>query len=410
MPDWSLDAIRNALTELGLEGWLLYDFRGSNPMALQAAGLQTSGTRRWFLWIPAQGEAQLLIHAIERNGFRHVNPQLDLRTRTYVSWQDLHVALADMLAPVRLIAMEYSPSNAIPYVDKVDSGMLELVRNVGQVDVVSSADLVQRFQAVLSAAQRDSHRQAAAIVLTVKDEALAQTAQCLTKAEDLDEFTLQTFISERLAHYGLDPEHAPLVAVNANAADPHYEPSATQTTPILPGDMLLIDLWGRARSSPDACFADITWTAYCGAQVPSRVNEVFQVVRQARDACLAFLQRGLQAGDTVYGYAADDACRQVIIEAGFGDYFIHRTGHSLGPAVHFSGVNIDNLETQDYRALVPHVLFTVEPGIYLPRFDFDGSGRARGLGIRSEVNCLVRNNDLEVTTLPLQEQVIPLLA
>ncbi len=409
MPAWSLDAMQTALASLGLEGWLLYDFRGSNPVALQAMGLQTSGTRRWFLWIPARGEAQLLIHAIEQNGFRSTNPALPVKTRTYVSWQDLHLALADMLAQVRVIAMEYSPSNAIPYVDKVDSGMLELVRNVGQVDVVSSADLVQMFQAVLSAAQVRSHREAAARVLAVKDEAFAETAQRLAREEEWDEFALQTFIGERLVHYGLETGHDALVAVNANAADPHYEPSARHTAPIRQGDMLLIDLWGRSRSSPDACYADITWTAYCGAKVPSRVAAVFQVVRQARDACLDFMQAGLRAGETVYGYAADDACRQVMIEAGFGPAFIHRTGHSLGPEVHFSGVNIDNLETQDYRALTPGVMFTVEPGIYLPRFDFDDSGRPRGLGIRSEVNCLVHADDLEVTTLPLQDQVVALL-
>lgn len=410
MPSWSLDAIQTALSRLGLEGWLLYDFRGSNPVALQAAGLQSSGTRRWFLWIPARGEAQLLIHAIERNGFRHTNPRLPVATHTYVSWQDLHLALAGMLAPVRVIAMEYSPSNAIPYVDKIDSGMLELVRNVGQVDVVSSADLIQMFQAVLSEAQKCSHRQAAEIVLKVKDEAFAETAQRLAREEDWDEFSLQQFIGERLAHYDLEAGHDALVAVNANAADPHYEPTPAQTAPIRPGDMLLIDLWGRSRAHPDTCYADITWTAYCGEKVPSRVADIFRVVRQARDACLEFIQTGLRAGETVYGYAADDACRQVMIEAGFGPDFIHRTGHSLGTELHFSGVNIDNLETQDYRALVPGVMFTVEPGIYLPRFDFDDSGRPRGLGLRSEVNCLVQAQDLEVTTLPLQDQVIPLLA
>ncbi len=410
MQAWSLPAIQSALAHLGLEGWLFYDFRGSNPVALRAMGLLSSGTRRWFLWIPVRGEAQLLIHAIERNNFRQINPQLSVETKTYVSWQDLHLALAEMLAGVKVIAMEYSPSNAIPYVDKIDSGMLELVRNVGQVDVVSSADLVQMFQAVLSETQLHSHRQAAEIVLTVKDEAFAETAWRLTHGQDLDEYTLQTFIGDRLAHYGLQPGHSPLVAVNANAADPHYEPSSQQTTPIRQGDMLLIDLWGRSVASPDSCFADITWTAYCGSEVPPRVNEVFQVVRLARDTCLEFMQTGLRAGETVYGYAADDACRQVMIEAGFGSAFIHRTGHSLGTEIHFSGVNIDNLETQDYRALVPGVLFTVEPGIYLPQLDFDESGQTKGLGIRSEVNCLVQSNNLEVTTLPLQDEVIPLLA
>lgn len=410
MTTWNLESLQPELRALGLDGWLLYDFRGSNPMAVQASGLPATGTRRWFLWVPAQGAAELLVHAIEAGTFTHFNPSLQANLHTYVGWLDLHQALARLLAHASNIAMEYSPGNAIPYVDKVDAGMLELVRTAGQVRVQSSADLVQKFQAVLTADQIRSHHQAAQAVLRVKDEAFALVGDRLRSGESLDELGLQRFIVERLEHYDLDPDHDPIVAVNAHAADPHYEPTPADAVPILPGDMLLLDIWGRPRSAADSCFADVTWTGYCGPDVPSGIDRVFQVVRRARDAALRFMREGIGRGETVYGYAVDDACRQVMIESGHGDHFIHRTGHSLGTELHFSGVNIDNLETQDYRALIPGVMFTIEPGIYMPDWEFGDAQGRRGLGIRSEVNCLVHPHALEVTTLPLQNEIIPLLA
>ena len=409
MQNWTLAAVQSALRTHGLDGWLLYDFRGSNPVAVQASGLPQTGTRRWFLWIPVQGSAQLLIHAIEQSTFTDFNPALQSVTTPYVSWRDLHAALGRMLTQARRIAMEFSPHNAIPYLDLVDGGMLDLVRTLGRVETVSSADLVQWFQATLTSAQADNHRQTAAQVLQVKDEALTHVANELTADRALDEFVLQEFIVARLLHRGLDPTHRPVVAVNAHAADPHYEPTAQRHSAIVPGDMLLIDLWGKSRGERDACFADVTWTAFCGASVPPRAARIFAVVRQARDACISYIQAGLRAGDRIRGCDADDICRQVIAEAGYEEHFIHRTGHSLGSELHFSGVNIDNLETEDSRSLAPGLLFTIEPGIYLPVCDFDDTGRNLGLGIRSEVNCLVREGDLEITTLPLQEWIVPLL-
>lgn len=407
--DWTLEALQAALAELALEGWLLYDFRGSNPVAVQASGLASTGTRRWFLWIPVRGPTEILVHAIEVSNFRHFNPGLQAAMTTYVSWQDLHAALARMLSGIRTVAMEYSPGNAVPYVDRVDGGVLDMVRAEGRVEVVSSADLVQRFQAVLSAGQVDSHRRAAARMMAIRDEAFAHAAAQLEAGLQLDEWILLDFILARMAHYGVEADHSPLVAVNGNAANPHYAPSAEHHAGIGRGDMLLLDLWGRMSGLPDACFADITWTAYCGAQVPDRVARVFSIVREARDACLDFIRTGLRAGNVIRGHEADDVCRRIIAAQGYGDRFIHRTGHSLGPEIHFSGVNIDNVETRDDRTLRPGIMFTIEPGIYLPELDFDDSGRARGLGIRSEVNCLVHAGDLEVTTLPLQTEVIPLL-
>jgi Xaa-Pro aminopeptidase len=224
----------------------------------------------------------------------------------------------------------------------------------------------------------------------------------------VDEYAVQQFILERFAALDLDPDHPPIVAVNANAANPHYAPGPDQSSPIRAGDMVLIDLWAKERATPGACFADITWTAFCGDEPPAKAQRIFEIVAAARDAAVAFVRERFAAGEPVYGYEVDDACRAVIQDAGYGEAFFHRTGHSLGTEVHFTGVNIDNLETQDRRRLMPGVLFTIEPGIYLPDDDFDGSMPAKGLGIRSEINCFVHEDRLEVTTLPLQGEVIKL--
>ncbi len=409
MQNWTLEAVQASLRTHHLDGWLLYDFRSSNPVAVQASGLDRTGTRRWFLWIPRQGAARLLIHAIEGSTFEDFNSQLRAEVSTYISWRDLHNSLNVLLADASTIAMEFSPNNAIPYLDLVDGGVLELVKGVGQVEIASSADLVQQFQAVLTAPQAENHRQTAVKVLQVKEETFTHVASELIAGRALDEYSLQEFIVGRLAHQGLDPTHRPLVAVNAHAADPHYEPTSRRHNKIALGDMLLIDLWGKNQGNLEAFFADITWTAFCGSNVPPKAAGIFSVVRQARDACISYIRTGLRTGQKIRGCDADDMCRQVITEAGYGQNFIHRTGHSLGTELHFSGVNIDNLETKDNRSLVPGLLFTIEPGIYLPSFDFDDSGRHLGLGIRSEVNCLVGERDLEITTLPLQEQIVTLL-
>ncbi|MBK8048200.1 MAG: aminopeptidase P family protein [Anaerolineales bacterium] len=305
--------------------------------------------------------------------------------------------------------MEYSPENAIPYVSYVDAGTMELVQRTVGAEIVSSADLVQLAQAVLSAAQIASHRRAAAQCLAVKDAAFAYIRATLGSGGALTEYAVQQFIVEQFVTANLDYEHPAIVSVNANAADPHYAPTAGAHRPIVRGDVVLIDLWARERATPVDCFADITWMGYVGAEVPDRVREIFGIVASGRDAAVRFIQERLPAGQPVHGYEVDDACRKVIAGAGYGDAFFHRTGHSLGVNTHFNGVNIDNLETRDRRRLIPHVMFTIEPGIYLPTFDFDGSPQPKGLGVRSEINCLVHNDRVEVTTLPLQEKVVPLL-
>ncbi len=407
----NLATLQKTLQDNSLDGWLLYDFRGANPVALHVAGLRNSGSRRWFLWLPAQGAPALLIHAIEASTFAAVRPELGASVDTYVGWRQLEEKLAALVkADGRRprIAMEYSPANAVPYVSLVDAGAKEMVEAATGAEIVSSADLVQLTQAVLSPAQVESHRRAAEVCLAAKDHAFDFIRSALRAERPITEYDVQQAILEFFAARDLDPDHPPIVAVNAHAADPHYAPTAERHSPIARGDVVLIDLWGRTRTSPDDCFADLTWTAYCGAEIPSDIERVFAIVAAARDEAVAFIQTGLDAGRPVHGYEVDDAARAVVEDAGFGAAFIHRTGHSLGSELHFRGVNIDNLETQDRRRLTPGVMFTVEPGIYLPEYVHSG-GRI-GLGIRSEINCLMHAGRVEVTTLPLQDAMIPLLA
>jgi Xaa-Pro aminopeptidase len=408
-----LSPVQEYLRSNQLDGWLLYDFRGLNPVALHVAGLSRSGSRRWFLWIPAEGRPCWLIHAIESATFAAVDPAVAGEMRQYVGWRQLEELIAQLVqtpqGPARRFAMEYSPDNAIPYVAYVDAGTKELVERVTGAEIVSSADLVQLVQAVLNEEQIASHRRAAAHCLAVKDLAFDLIRSRLAAGQPVTELEVQRLIVDYFQANDLDCDHPPIVAVNAHAANPHYAPSAATPTRIQPGDMVLIDLWARERRTPLDCYADVTWVAYAGAEPPPAVRRLFSVLATARDAAVTFCNQRLAAGEAVYGYEVDDVCREVIADAGYGDAFIHRTGHSLGVTGHYSGVNIDNLETRDRRSLIPHVMFTVEPGIYLPAFDFDGSFAPKGIGLRTEINCLVLPGRVEVTTLPLQQEIVTLM-
>jgi len=414
--------IQNYLQQNDLAGWLLYDFRGQNPIALHIAQLENSGTRRWFLWIPAQGDPTWLIHAIEGSTFAQVAEELQGDIRHYVGWQELEKMLRQTVTSVDdkplQIAMEYSPNGAIPYVSKIDAGIKEMVECSTGATIVSSADLVQFTQAVLTPEQIASHHRAAKHCLRIKDAAFAFIGQRLRGGQEVTEYSVQRFIADQFVQANLETDHDAIVAINAHATDPHYAPTAQHFSPIQIGDMVLIDLWARERNSPLDCYADITWTAYCGKEVPADINQVFDVVAGGRDRAVQAIQSQLDMGKPAYGYAIDDACRGFIADAGYGNYIIHRTGHSLGTSIHFNGANIDNLETQDRRQLIPGIMFTIEPGIYMPEYRFgnvqsstqDQSDQRVGLGIRSEINCIMHEGRVEVTTLPLQERVIPLLA
>ena len=388
--------IQTALTELKLEAWLLYDFRGMNPIAQNVAGLTDAHiTRRWFCLIPAQGEPKWLIHSIETSNFADVPGSI----AHYTGWQDLNEQTAVLLADVRNVAMEYSPHAAIPYISRVDAGTLEWIRSFG-VEVHTSADLAQRVEARLTEEQADGHQAAARLVLTAKDEAFTWIGEQLRAEKELTEYDVQQFILQRFEAMDLTSDHPPIVAVNANSRDPHYAPTATQTQPIKKGDFILIDLWAKQKA-PDAVFADTTWVAYAGTTVPERFVEIFEIVKGARDRAVAFIREKWAADEPIYGYAVDDCTRAYITEKGFGDFFIHRTGHNIGTAIHGNGVNLDNLETRDARVLIPGICFSIEPGIYLTEF-----------GVRTEIDVFLAGpgrDGVRVTTAPVQNQVLPLL-
>jgi len=387
-----LSEIQAAIRAEGLAGWLLYEFRGLNPIALDVLGIPAarSGSRRWACFIPAQGEPRWLVHAIELGGWQSVVPD----AMSYVSWADWREGLRTILGGAQRVAMEVSPGAAIPYVSRVDAGTVDLVRSLG-VEVATSADLVQVAQAVWTPEQLASHRWACAGLLAVKDATFAHVREGLAAGAAVTELGVLAFMTGQFQQRGLAGAGA-IAAVNGHAANPHYFPQPDTDTPVRRGDLLLIDLWAKS-SQPDAIYGDITWTAFMGTEPSARIRTVFEVVRQARDAAVTFIHQRLQAGQPVCGYEVDDVSRKIITDAGFGPYFIHRTGHSIGTSGHGNGVNLDNLETQDRRRLIPGVGFSVEPGIYLP---------AEGIGVRLEIDCYVGENDVEVTTLPLQNEIV----
>ncbi|HRW08227.1 MAG TPA: Xaa-Pro peptidase family protein [Caldilineaceae bacterium] len=414
MSGTKLQTIQTYLTDHQLDGWLLYSFWQINPIALAVAGLKSGGSRRWFLWLPAEGEPVWLVNAIEVQTPGRAAPEMQGKVHLYASWPALGKKLSEIVQgkggnPPR-IAMEYSPNNAIPYASWVDAGTKELVEQSTGAEIVSSADLAQLTLAVLSAEDVVAHTEAANRCLAIKDAAYALIADRVRNGQTITEYDAQSFIIDQFKAQGMDPSFSPAVAINGNAAIPHYHPDEKTHSPISQGDVVLIDLWTRMGTDPHGCLADMTWTAYVGKETPAKVTEVFNVVAGARDRAVAFVQERLDAQQAVHGYEVDDAARGVIIGAGYGDYILHRTGHSLGWLTHFLGVNIDNMETQDQRQLLPGLMFTIEPGIYIPDFNFDGSSTAKGLGIRSEINCYMHADRVEVTTLPLQTEVKALLA
>jgi Xaa-Pro dipeptidase len=415
-------AIQQALQEAGLDGWLFYDFRGSDPLAARILKLDPSRhtTRRWYYLIPVHGTPMKILHKIEPHALDDVPGE----SRLYLSWQEQHECLRQALAsfarqshkPARVwgswtsepiprgaqahvkIAMQYSAMNAIPYISRVDAGTVELVRSLG-AEVVTSADLVQRFEAVWTKDQYASHCEAASKLRQIVDEAFARVREQIVRGATFTERDLQADILARITARGMHTYAPPIAATNAHAADPHYSPPEHGSSPIRRGDFVLIDLWAK-NTTPGSMYGDITWTGYAGETVPARHAEIFAIVASARDAAIAYVQQEVRAGRFPRGGDVDDVCRRVIRQAGYGDQFVHRTGHSIGQEVHGNGANVDNLETQDERRLLPHTCFSIEPGIYL-------SGE---FGIRSEVDVYLTETDALVTGIPIQTAIVPILA
>ena len=388
-----IKAAQKYLRENNLDGWLLYDFRRSNPIAAEFMGIRGQQTRRWFYLIPKEGEPKGLYHRIEYHNFDGVPGRREL----FSAWKELETKLEKMLAGAKKVAMEYSPKNAIPYVSRVDAGTIELVRSFG-VEVASSADLVQMFQAVLSPTEYQTHLYAAQSLNEIKDKAFGEIAEKIKAGLPTSEYEIQQFIWNEYSKYGMTADGAPIVAVNANAANPHYQPTAEVFAPIKKGDLVLIDIWAK-KDSAGAIYADITWMGYVGDKLPEDIARLWGVEAEARDKAIQFVTERMAKGQKTYGYQVDDVARGVIEKAGYGANFTHRTGHSIGVEDHGNGVNIDNFETQDRRELVPGVCFSIEPGIYL-----EGQ-----YGFRSEIDMFIHLKKAEVTTQPVQKVILLLL-
>lgn len=386
---FDLQGVQAELRRCGWDGWLLYDILHRDPIAYRLLGLETGMTkRRWYYFIPAQGEPEKLVHRIEAGRL----DTLPGSKREYVSWEEQKARLGEILSRARRVAMQYSPLNAIPYVSLVDAGTVELVRSLGK-EVVSSADLVQLFEACWAPEQFEMHREAGRRVDAIMAATFARMGELLQTGKTPNEYELQQWVRAQFEAQDLLAEDPPIVAVNENSGNPHYEPRPESARPLRAGDWVLLDMWAKLKR-PGAVYYDITWVGYAGSEPPQRHREVFDVVKQARDRAIAFVQETRRRGETLRGYQVDDVARGVIRKNGYADYFIHRTGHSLGTEVHSTGANMDNLETHDEREIIPRTCFTIEPGIYLPEF-----------GVRLEVNVYAEERGAVVTG-PVQGEIV----
>ena len=381
----NLDAIQQALQNANLGGWLFYDHHHRDPLAYRILGLSDSlhVTRRWFYLVPASGEPKKLVHRIEQG---RLDP-LPGSKAVYSTWQEMEAELAAMLQNSKRLAMQYSPRNAIMYVSMVDAGTIEMLRGMGK-EIVSSADLVSHFEAVLTEHQMASHYAAQRAIDTILAEGFREIGRRVHNGggkRGTGEFEMVQWLSEAMRREDLVWENGPNVSVNRNSADSHYEPTAENSQPIVAGDFVLIDIWGR-KSAPGSVFYDITWTGVVGREPTAREAQVFETVAAARDAAIEIVERAFASGEKIAGWQADDAARNVIRAAGLGEYFTHRTGHNIGAEIHGSGAHLDNFETHDERTILPNTCFSIEPGIYLPEF-----------GVRSEVDMMTQAGEARVT-------------
>lgn len=389
---FDLSAVQAALREFQFDAWLLCDFRGSNLLArriLDLADRQIT-SRRFFYCVPAKGEPRKLVHRIETGTLDH----LPGAKAVYLRWQDLEAGLKQMLAGSKRVAMEYSPRNANPYVSRVDAGLVELVRSFG-VEVASSGDLVQLFEAAWDDEQWQMHQAAAVHTDSAYPRVWRFIAERIRRRETVTERQVQEEIVKHFTEHGLFADHAPIVGVGPHSGDPHYE---TGDAPLKEGDFVLVDLWAKLNK-PRAVYSDLTRVAFIGSEVPSRFEQIFQIVAGARDAAIARVKSGLAAGEALQGWQVDQAARDFITQAGYGEAFVHRTGHSIGQETHGNGANMDNLETHEERRVLRRTCFSIEPGIYLPEF-----------GVRSEVNVFIdKDGRVHVTGGELQRNVVPIL-
>ena len=376
-------AVQETLRSDGLDAWLLYDFNGSNPIAARLAGLTNGShmtTRRWYYLIPAAGSPRALVHAIER----HNLDALPGEKQIYAGREQLASGLDRLLRGVRRVAMEYSPQGAIPYLSRVDAGTAEMIRARG-VEIVSSGDLVQRFEATWTPAQYAQHMRASDALYRIKDRAFDAVRVALQHGEPITEYDLQQRMVQWFEDEGLITDSPPDVALGPNAGNPHYLPLREKSAVIVPDQVLLLDLWGKVRE-PGAVFADITWVGFTGARVADEAARAFDAIVHARDAAVALVEEAAMTGRELHGWEVDRAARSVLEQSGYGGAILHRTGHSLGETVHGNGVHLDDYETHDDRRILPGTGFTIEPGLYFDTF-----------GVRTEINVFRRERDAIVS-------------
>ena len=388
-----IGAVQRALTAEGVDAWLLYDFQGSNPVSYRLAGMGGAGhlaTRRWFYLIPRSGEPRALVHAIERHNLDH----LPGSKTVYAGREQLHTGLTGILAGAKRVAMEYSPNCAIPYVSRVDAGTVELVRASG-AEVVSSGDLIQQFEARWSEAAIATHRAASEKLYRIKDQAFEEVTRRLRNGVATTEYDIQQKMVGWFTEEGLVADSAPCVSAQENAGNPHYLATAAEHRIIRENELLLLDLWGKLRQ-PGAVYADITWIGFTGTAIPEDMTKAFAAICAARDAAVRAVEQAAKAGREIRGFEADQAARRVLIDAGYEDAILHRTGHSLGENVHGNGAHLDDYETHDERRLMPGSGFTIEPGLYFKTF-----------GVRTEINMVWTANGPEVTG-PRQKAILSL--
>ena len=387
-------AVQQSLKAEGLDGWLLYDFHGSNPIAARLLGTANGSkitTRRWFYLVPASGEPRGLVHAIERRTL----DALPGEKAVYAGRQQLDAGLTKLLRGMKRVAMEYSRNCAIPYISRIDAGTLELVRSRG-VEVESSGDLVQRFEAVWDAHALATHRDASQALYRVKDRAFELIAKRVRDGDALTEFAIQQQMAAWFEEEGLVSDSPPVVAAQENAGDPHYLPTARRTRQIQKDELVLLDLWAKMKDDPLAVFADITWVGFTGPQIPAEMATAFEAIRQARDAAVRLVQESARDQRDLRGWQVDRAARDVLVRAGFEERILHRTGHNLGRDVHGNGVHMDDYESHDDRRLIPGTGFTIEPGLYFESF-----------GVRTEINMYYGERDALVTG-PVQSEIVRL--
>jgi Xaa-Pro aminopeptidase len=386
----NLADIQEQLRTQQVDGWLFFDHHHRDPIAYRVLSLGPDQhvTRRWYYWVPAEGEPVKLVHRIEAG----MLDALPGERKVYSGWREQRQLLECILKSANRLAMQFSPDCMIPYVSLVDGGTVDLIRGLGK-EVASSAQLVQYFEARWMDEQLETHYFAGRIVDLIRREAFEEISNRIRANGSVQEIEIAEFVRSRFAEQGLVTDSGPIVAANANASNPHYAPTREMSSPITAGDLVLIDMWAKL-DHPGAVYYDITWTGYCGEQPPSEIQNVFEIVCQARDRAVDFVQAAIAEKRPICGWEVDDVTRGHITEKGFGEYFTHRTGHSIGEEVHGNGANIDNLETRDERPIIPRTCFSIEPGIYLEKF-----------GIRSEINCYVSDKDAGPTG-EVQEQLV----